>query len=592
LIFTGGAPGGKYENPLWYLDEPGYNAKIADRAVAFFPQFLKLPKGRWGGQPFELLPWEEHRIIRPLFGILREQPSKARPNGLRRIQMVYCEIPKKNGKSPLAAGIGCKLFRADRERYGNEVYAAACDRDQATIIHGLASEMVRNSPKLSENVRIRDSTKRMIFRRGQYYGIFQALSNEVPSKHGWNPHGILFDELHAQPNDELWNTLTKYSGIAREQPVTFAITTAGYDRMSICWKQREYAIRVLLGEVDDPRFLPVIFGLDPEEDWESEENWKAVNPSMGHIFTLEDFRADYRKAVEMPAERNLFRRLRLNQWTEQAVEAIPMNAWRQCGQPFDQSILNGKFCLGGLDLATVQDLAAYILVFPPQEGLNRWYVRPYLYCPEETIDLRTRRDNVPYADWVREGYLTATPGRTIDYKRIEADIRQTHDQFKLGPIGYDRYGAYELVTNMTAEGIEMLPVGMGFVSLNAPFKRMLSLVLNGELAHGGHPVLEWMARNCGAEQDAAGNLKPAKNASKDKIDGIIALCCALSMAMGCAPEEPSVYETHGLQRIGEPPMRASDEIDFRNADETIAQNEREESPEDERARMLATRYGI
>jgi len=538
MIFRGGADGGKYDNPLWYKDDPDYNERAADRAVDFFRTRLCHTKGRWVNKPFDLFPWQEHRIIRPLFGLLQD--------GVRRIRKGYCEIPKKNGKSELVAGIGCKLLLDDNEAMA-EVYCAACDRDQAGIIHQVASQMIKNNKGLDKQVRIYRPSKEIIRRDDE--SVFKALSSDVPTKHGLNSHAVLFDELHAQPNSTLWDILTEGSTVARVQPLIFSITTAGYDRESICWKQRDYAMRILRGEVDDEAFLPVIYGMDEDEDWENEDNWRAVNPSMDMIFSFESFKKDFQEAREQPYKQNLFRRLRLNQWTSQSVRFMPMDKWRLCNREVDLEALKGRPCYGGLDLASVMDIAAYDLIFPPTVDDPYWYLAPFMFCPGESVDMRSRRDRVPYDQWVREGYLTATPGNVIDYSAIENKIRWSKEQFNLITVGYDRWSAIQLVQNLTAEGIDMIPVGMGFASMTAPTKFLLKLVMDGTLAHGGHPMLSWMAENLATKDDPAGNVKPAKDASREKIDGLVAGIIAIAAAIGAEVNGPSIYETMGIERL-------------------------------------------
>jgi len=577
MIMTGGVAGGKFENPLWYLDDLDYNERAADRAIHFFQTKLTHVTGRWAGKPFEILPWQEHRILRPLFGLKRD--------GKRRIRKGYCEIPKKNGKSELVAGIGCYLFIEDNEALA-EVYTAACDREQAGIIHRVAARMLRNNSSLDKKVRVYYPPKKIVRRDDD--SVFQALSSDIPTKHGLNAHAVLFDELHAQPNSQLWDILTEGSTVAREQPLIFAITTAGYDRNSICWRQRDYALRVLNGSVDDLSFLPVIYGMDEEDDWENEDNWRAVNPSMDTIFSFDSFKTDFTQAKEMPHKQNLFRRLRLNQWTRQETRYIPMDKWYSAPRRANIDELRGELCYVGLDLATVMDIAALTFLFPPSENRPYWDSLNYFFVPKMAIDVRAKRDRVPYDQWVRDGHLIATTGNTIDYDVIEAKIMEGAGIYKLAKLGYDRAFAIQIIQKLDSEGILTQPVGMGYLSMAAPMKELLRLVMNQQLRHGNNPVMDWMAENLAVKTDPAGNVKPAKDASTEKIDGIVSNCCALFCAIGEPVEGPSYYATHGIEYL----MRHAQVV--RQVQKEKDEDECERAADDAyeaKAAAVAARYG-
>ena len=307
-----------------------FDKKRAQAAIDWFPRYLKHTKGKWAGQPFELLPWQQE-IIGKLFGTVKK-------DGTRQYRTVYCEVPKKNGKSELAAGVALRLLFADSEP-GAEIYSAAADREQASIVFHVAAEMVRMNKKLGQRCKVLDSTKRIIHNNGN---IYRVLSADVHTKHGFNTHGVIFDELHAQPTRELWDVLTQGAGDARRQPVVFAITTAGYDRHSICWEIHEYARKVREGLIKDKTFLPVLFGAEENDDWADESIWQKVNPSLGVTIEVERVREHCKRAQDNPAEENLFRRLRLNQWVKQETRYIPMEAWNGCGGAVDETALEGK----------------------------------------------------------------------------------------------------------------------------------------------------------------------------------------------------------------------------------------------------------
>ena len=518
-----------------------FDDDAARRAELFFSGLLRHVKGEWAGRPFTLEPWQRDLVIRPLFGTLRD-------DGSRQYRRAYVEIPRKNGKSTLSAGIALKLLCADREP-GAEVYSAAADRDQARIVFETAKEIVMNSPQLSALCKPYKYSI-VVPKTGSSY---KVLSAEAYSKHGLNAHGIIFDELHAQPNRELWDVLTTSTG-ARRQPLVVAITTAGHDHNSICYEQHEYALKVLAGIIEDPTFLAVIFAAGPDDDWRDPRVWAKANPSLGATIKAEYIEAECKRAIEVPGYQNTFRRLHLNQWTEQDVRWLPMDAWDECGEAFDPADLEGQECFGGLDLALTKDLSALELAFPQDDGTVK--VLSYFWVPEENARQRGDRDRVPYPLWIQQGLITATPGNITDFDRIREDIRELGERFNIREIAYDRWRATQLVTQLTGDGFTMVPLGQGFASLTAPSRELEKLVIGKRLRHGGNPVLRWMASNVAAETDAAGNIKPSKKRSTERIDGIVALIMALSR-MIVQPEVPeSVYMHRGIDFIGAPEPRA------------------------------------
>lgn len=512
-----------------------FDEAAADRAVHFFERFLKHHKGKWAGAPFQLLDWQRDRVIRPLFGWKRR-------DGRRRFRTAYIEVPRKNGKSTLAAGIALYLLFADGE-FGAEIYSAAADRDQAAIVFDTAKTMVEMSPALRKRCEI---YKRSIV-VPKTRSVYRVLSAEAYTKHGINAHGIIFDELHAQPTRDLWDTLTTSTG-AREQPLVVAITTAGYDRQSICWEQHEYARQVLEGVIDDPSFLAVVYAADEGDDWRDPKVWAKANPSLGVTVKLEYLRREAERAAQVPAYQNAFRRLHLNQWTQQETRWLDLAAWDACDGPVDPKALEGRECYAGLDLASVADVAALVLVFPPQ-GDELYQVLPFFWIPEENMMERSRRDRVPYDAWVRDGLIRATEGNVIDYRQIIADIEALGERFHIREIAFDRWGAFQVQQQLEGAGFTMVAFGQGFKSMSPPTKELLKLVLARKLAHGGHPVLRWMADNMVVDQDPAGNVKPNKAKSREKIDGMVALIMALDRAI--RHQQPgSVYERRGILVVG------------------------------------------
>jgi phage terminase large subunit-like protein len=498
----------------YWFDKPA-----ADRACGFFEDLLVHVKGEWADQPFVLEPWQRD-IIQKVFGWKR-------PDGTRRYRIVYIEVGRKNGKSTIAAGIALYLLTADGEA-GGEVLSAAADREQAAIVFTMAKSMVQASPELSERC---ETYHRSIIvpRTGSSY---KVLSADAPTKHGLNPHGIIFDELHAQPNRELWATLVSGAG-ARRQPLVVAITTAGYDRQSICYEMHDHAVKVRDGVIQDDAFLPVIYAADEKEDWTNPKAWRKANPSLG-ISIKEDFlRDECLRAKESPPKQNSFRRLHLNQWTEQESRWIDMGVWAEGGREVDVAGLQGRKCFAGLDLSSSTDLSAFILLFPPKDGDT---VEPYkvlcnFWVPSENIAKRVTRDRVPYDSWIRDGFIEATDGNVIDYDVIRQRIGECGARFRIAEIAYDRWGATQLSTQLTSDGFTVVPFGQGYASMSPAAKQVEKLLLGRKLTHGGNPVLTWMASNVAVKMDPAGNIKLDKSKSRDRIDGMVALAMAAGREM-------------------------------------------------------------
>ncbi|MEG0494059.1 MAG: terminase TerL endonuclease subunit [Clostridia bacterium] len=507
------------------------------KRVLKFIECLKHTKGEFHGKPFVLLPWQE-KIIRDVFGTVRDdEPDK------RQYNQVYIEIGKKNGKSELGAALALNMLVNDDEWKG-EVYSCAADRQQATIVFDVAVDMVKQSSALSKCVKIIPSTKRMVYEpRGS---IYQVLSSEVMTKHGLNVSACVFDELHAQPTRALYDVMTQGSGDARKQPLWFFLTTAGTDRNSICWEVHQKALDILEGRKADPRFYPVVFGLPDNADWQDEKNWYKTNPSLGHTITIDKVRDAYHKALETPADENMFRQLRLNQWVKQSVRWMPMDKWDENGGIVDSIALEGRACYAGLDLSSTSDLTTLVLVFPPDEDYEPYIVLPFFWLPEETLPLRVRRDHVMYDKWEKQGFIKTTEGNVVHYAFIEKFICELGERYNIREIAYDRWNATMMVQTLENDNFNMIPFGQGFRDMSPPTKELMRLVLEHKLNHGGHPVLRWNMDNCLVRIDPAGNLKIDKQKSTEKVDGAVALVMALDRAMRNGNGGGSVYDGRGL----------------------------------------------
>ena len=525
----------KYKPTRFKAKDSVYDMELADYAVNFI-ECLCHTKGTWAGKPFKLLDWQE-QIIRDLFGIIK-------PNGYRQFNTAYVEIPKKNGKSELAAAIALLLCCGDGEQRA-EIYGCAADRGQATIVFDVAADMVRMCPALEKRCKILASQKRILYLPTNSF--YQVLSAEAYSKHGFNIHGVVFDELHTQPNRKLFDVMTKGSGDARMQPLYFLITTAGTDTNSICYETHQKALDIIEGRKKDSTFYPVIYGAGNDEDWTDPKTWKKANPSLGETIGMDKVKAACDSARQNPGEENAFRQLRLNQWVKQAVRWMPMEKWDACAFPVNPEELEGRVCYGGLDLSSTTDLTSFCLVFPPENEEDRYYVLPYFWLPEETLPLRVNRDHVPYDVWERQGYIQTTEGNVVHYGFIEKFIEHLGELYNIREIAFDRWGAVQMVQNLEGMGFTVVPMGQGFASMSPPTKELMKLTLEKRIAHGGHPVLRWNMDNIFIRTDPAGNIKADKAKSTEKIDGAIACIMALDRAIRCGNDtSESVYDTRGL----------------------------------------------
>lgn len=519
-----------YQPTRFMLPTSHYDKAKADRAVKFIEN-LRHTKAKWAGKRFWLLPWQE-TLVRDIFGIVKE-------DGTRQFRTAYVEICKKVGKSELAAAIALYLLYADNEPSA-EVYGAAADRQQASIVFDVAKRMVELTPALLKRSKIMGATKRIV--NYSNAGIYQVLSADVGNKHGFSVSGLVFDEIHNQPNRNLYDVLTKGSSDARANPLHFIITTAGNDRNSIAFELHTKALDILNGRREDPTFYPVVYGLADDEDWTDEKNWYKVNPSLGYTVEIDRLRDAFREAQQNPADEVTFRWLRLNQWVSSTVAWIPDQIYALGNEAIDMESLKGRECYGGLDLSSSGDITAFVLVFPPHNGKEKYVILPFFWVPQDTIPLRVRRTSVPYDKWQAQGYLMATEGNVIHYGFIEKFIDDLGKIYNIKEIAYDRWGAVEMTQALEGMGFTVVPFGQGFSSMSPPTKRFYELLMEGKMVHGAHPVLRWMAGNVVVDTDPAGNIKVTKRRSPDKVDGIVAAIMALDRCIRHEENTGSVYD--------------------------------------------------
>jgi phage terminase large subunit-like protein len=432
-------------------------------------------------------------------------------------------LPRKNGKSELAAAVALYGLLADGET-GAEVYSAASDRDQAGLVFGVAAQMIRQDPELDDQCYIVESQKRIVHRSsGSFY---KAISAEAYSKHGFNASMVIYDELHAARDRRLYDVLSTSMG-ARNQPLLLVISTAGFDRHSILWELYSHAKKVQENPALDPTFLPILYEAPPDAAWTHRRVWKRANPALGDFRSLEEMQILAKRAQEIPAQENTFRRLYLNQWTEQASRWIQMAAWDACQAPIDRAALAGRRCYVAMDLSSTTDLTALVAVFPDAAGFQ---VLAQCFVPAERIADRSRRDRVPYEQWARDGVLTTTPGPAVDYEAVRRAVLARVAEFDVQMVAYDPWNATDLVSRLEKQdGVPCVAIRQGFGALSAPTKSLEKAILSRRLRHNGDPILRWCVSNVAVESDPAGNLKPSKVASTERIDGVVALIMAVDL---------------------------------------------------------------
>jgi phage terminase large subunit-like protein len=548
------------------IDDAGgrfwFDEKAAARAVDFFPTFLRHFKGEFAGQPFHLLDWQKELLVRPLFGWKRTS------DGLRRFRRVFLEIAKKNGKSGMCSGLGLYLLHCDREP-GAEIVAAAADREQAGIVFNEARDMNEASRALAG----RSETYRRAIVVPATRSSFKVVSSDVKGRHGPNIHALLFDEFHAQPDRELFDTLAK--GVAaRRQPIVVLITTAGDDQDSVCYEEYEYARRVMAGVIPDETYLPVIFEATEEDDWRAPATWAKANPSIDVTVKRDYLEAECRAAVAEPRKQGAFKRLHLNVWTRTTEVWIPPEWWKAC--PRLPETLAGLPVAGGLDLSSTTDLTAFVLVFrlpptapdapkvevaevdaagtPVKRVLSVNYdlaVVPYLWMPEERLRERSKEDGVDYGVWVRAGHLRTTPGSVVDYDFIfRAITDEIAPRFKVKQIGYDPWNALQFALQLEKAGFEPVEVRQGPRTLSAPCKVLHALTKAGRVHHDGNQAMAWCVANAAVKEDENENLRPVKTSPKKRIDGVVAAVTALSRLMVLPDRPASPYAYRGVRTVG------------------------------------------
>ena len=509
----------------------------ADRAIRFI-QSLNHSKGKWRGKPLLLAPWQQF-IEASLFGWVYSATGK------RRFNIAYEEVPRKNGKSTVVSARSLYLLFADKEN-APEVYAAAFAERQAGIVFGECKRMVKSCPGLDSRITCYNKSLEIANRDA----FLKPITRDARAEQGLNVHGASIDEYHTHKTDEVYDVLTTATG-SRDQSLISIITTAGTSRNSPCYHELAYAIKVLEGSLENDNYFAYIACADKGDDWTDEKTWEKANPNLGESTTIEYLRKQYQAAKGSLAKQRSFKRYFLNIWEEGGEVWLDMDHWAACSDAvIDEESLIGRKCYGGLDLAKVRDLSAAALLFPPQEPGEKWKALVQCYCPEEDIAARSRRDKVPYHQWEELGWLTMTPGNTTDYAFIEHDFQEWGSQFDVRQVAYDPWGSGGIIQNLVDQGLEMVEYRQGFASLSAPSAELERLVLAGQIDHGINPILTWCASNVVCSEDPAGNIKPDKRKSEERIDAVVSLIMALGLAMSKDDGEgSSIYETRGVRVI-------------------------------------------
>lgn len=521
-------------NPFAQADGCYFLIERANNIIRFIERVITHVKGQLAGKPLKLQLWQK-AVVANLFGWLRA-------DGTRRYRSVFLFLPRKNGKSTLSAAMVVVVLITDNEP-GAEIYSAAGDRAQASLVFDIAKGMVGNDEDLRKQLHV---YQKAIVDAKQGAG-YKPISADSWTKHGYNAHCVVVDELHTQPNRDLVDVLETSTG-SRDQPIMLYVTTAGDDLNSICREKYEDAIEVRDNGGDrrksgyDPALLPVIFEA-LEGRWDSPAVWRKANPNLGVSLRMDYLRRTARKARSSPALQQTFERLHLNRWVQAGRRWLHVDAWDHCQAEFDLSQLKGQACNVGLDLSATTDLTAAVAVFEDE---------PHSVCamhwtPAEGIEDRQRRWRAPLAEWRRAGYLRTVPGRRIHSEPIVDWLRELAAVCPVRRVAIDPWGATDVITQLEAAGFAVVTMRQGFATISAPTKRTEAMILSGELRHDGDPVLRWCLNNAAAKMDDAENVKLVKGKSRGRIDGAIALIEAIGLTMLGEPEPTkSVYGERGL----------------------------------------------
>ena len=528
----------KQEDPecAFYFDE-----QAVDRLLAFARLCVHY-KGPLAGQLFEPDLFQAF-ILGSIVG------WKRKDTGLRRFRIAYVEMGRKNAKTYLAAILALYLLALDGES-GAEIYSAATKMKQAKIVWDMAEKIAKRSPALKSKFRTRYSA--LEFERTDSF--FEPLPSDSEKLDGLNPHAGIVDEFHAWPHRGLGDQLEDGMG-ARAQPIIFTITTAGHDRNGICYQVRQHCANILTleGYADEETFVyiasPDESDIADPDGWKSVETWHKANPALGTAKKIEFMQGQIERAEQIPSKENTVKTKQLNMWTTGEVKWLNMERFEKCGRtslsyPDAFESMAGRECFTGLDLSAKLDFTAAAHLFPPTEKGEKWALLLRLWIPEATAKLREKRDRIPLQKWVKEGFVQLTEGEVVDYDQVEADLKKDGDLFRIKEIGFDPWNAGSTATHLDLEGFAMIQMRQGFATMAHPTKEFEVMTMQEKFEHFCNPALVWMARNAQVVRDSNDNLRPAKDRSADRIDGVVAAIMALGRAL-VAGDESSVYEKRG-----------------------------------------------
>lgn len=528
----------RYFNDLEHGAERGlkFDREAAEHRLAFY-KFCKHSKGEWAGQVLKPEPWQQF-IDWNIFGWKNE-------NGTRRFRTAYTAVSRKNGKSTQLAATGLYLAFFDDEA-GAEVYTAATKYDQACIIHSESTRMVKASPSLRKMINVFKNTLTCEGKSQK----FVPLGQDSNTSDGLNVHAALLDEVHAHPDSGMYDVLRTGMG-SRRQPLMYMITTAGFEKDYPCFEMEQRIKRILDGSEIDDTVFGIIYTIDDDDQWDDQAVWIKANPNLGVSKYLKTMADDLKEALSMPSKQNNFKTKHLNIWTEAQTRWITSDKWALNAGPVDADGLAGRKCWGGLDLSTTTDLSAWVVCFPPEAKGDKYRFLYRFFLPQDNMREREQREKVNYSLWIRNGFITATPGNVIDYDFIKYQILEDAKKYSIEELNFDPYNSTGLVNDLMAEGINCVEFRQGFLSMSPACKEFERKVLGAELATGGNPVMNWMIACAETVNDPAGNIKivkPERGKTGKHVDGVVASVMAFYRALQYC-KKPSVYETRGLREL-------------------------------------------
>lgn len=530
-------------DPFRGADAYEFDTNAARYACAWIPGYIKHCKGRMAGKPFELLPWEK-AVVSNLFG------WKHKTTGHLRYREALLYVAKKNGKSAFAAALVLYLLHGWPEKeYGSEIYSAASTVRQAGHVYNHAVGMLMQSPELQKDLKHfgghGGNQQKSIYYK-ENYSAYYCIAADSNSADGSNVSAAVIDELHrfhTSKHFEFCNVV-EMSTAARDQSLVVYTTTADYMRESVCNSKRDYALKVRDGVIDDPQFLPVVYEVGHDEDWENQELWHKANPSLGHTVDLAFLQREYEKAKSVMSNRNQFMRLHLNMMTQADKAWIDMAFWNLMEGSFTEEDLEGQECYVGVDLASVKDLTAVVLLFPQKAGFR---VLSYFWAPRDKAEEREKEDKVPYCTWADESHMELTSGEYTDYNVVEARIKELGKKFRIREIAFDPHNGQQLMNNLDNEGFQVFKFTQSYTNFAPAVMELERIMESKALEHNGNKVMNWCASNvCLEEQVTTQMRRPAKTEKGKKIDGMVSLLMALGRSMASERKPGSAYSKRGL----------------------------------------------